>query len=1470
MKTKIRVFIPISIFILLVTAGLLLVRPIYFKIRTSVTDFASSIKESLEENLSMKINYESLSPSILTSVNIREITLSSVKEDQTLVEIAQVEKIRLDYSLIKLLKKDYRNGVKSLVVDGIHVQGNELFEFIKSNYSPSDEKKIEKKSESPNLLSFSPFLSEVPINLTIKNVSLFYETDSVSAQVSFKRMKMNYQNDLERITLVADAFFRADYNKTRYSGNLTLDSKLFNNFDGSTASICVSNLTDGNLRLNKMNFLFSFDDSVLSCTTIKNTFPLGFEAFYDIQNKHANLSINTRLLSLSSFVQSSKQDRLLKTLEGLKLTTSTEVSYYAEENSFEYKTDNSILIPDTILYSGAVGTLNISGDQNKVSVNRIELHGEKYDVSGNLELLFKNLNLSGFLDVTKFELQQGANISAEVYFDPLDKGFMAFIPQVFIDESAYTALQLTAIPVNDSVDFSFEGYDYSHFEADEPGRILIDGSFISSDKYLQTSVSINSFYLDSVLKTAISFLPEENRKMLQNLPDSAKTFMFSGDGYVSSDFSSVSFNVPYILLANTASDNQALMLSFDGNEQSIYLSQADLILGKLAFYATGSLDVLPDTREKFFLLDMNSGDIPYHFSGTVSDSVLNIMGDYNSEIRFDFSNPEFYSGVAICENLPFSVLDTSILTSVQTDVTYSVQDGIQIALNRLEVEEAGNKMGTRPRISVGGNINRYGASFDSIVFSDLYSQLDGSADVFFAKTEDTFASGGMNLKMKNPLSEEFIKLDISLSNPDMVPLTLENIKKNFYFDLQGLVNRLSMNRFTRINSNNNELTASLYASGTFEHPYVSASLDNLSIMLFGDAMQMHGSAIIEETDLTINDFIFNYRDVNINQVSGNFSLDSFLGDLAANVDAVLMDESFHAPLKVEVKDVIKQKGKILPSDFTTVISSEGLYGSLLKKNLGFSIAAMFSPDGVNVLSSDNLGLFAFFHKKTGDLLFDLNCKNTAKIHFEGFYDQFTNYINWDVSQIDVNLKELTSPFNLSKAINIYSGMLTGSLHVDGTLESPLFSGNLSVLNPSLNLPGIVSEKITTDKLILDVVNSEVTVHKKKLSVKKGEVIGSCKILFDKWNFDHLEANLYNEPGKFVPVDLKLRKDNAMGVVGDANLNLDLYLERKNLDVTGKIFAENAEFGVELTKMISQFENRSSLNLNVALEVNMGTHVRLTVDPVLRAIFVPGGKLNVGYESDSQVVLDGKLFLKSGDVGYLNRNFYIKEGYLKFSTDDEGFNPLMTVRAETRERDSNGESVTISLSAENQYLLDFSPRFTAVPAKSEAEIQSLLGQIMSGDSDSVGTFLFSAGDYAIQSFVGRKFENTLRDFFNFDIFSLRTNIIQNTLSYGLTQQKDKQNRNAISAGNFFDNSTVYIGKYLGSALYVDAMLNFQYDEKRVGDTTTVGGLIFKPEFGLELESPFVNIRWSVAPDIDAIIHKQYVPSSSLSLSWKFSF
>jgi hypothetical protein len=278
-------------------------------------------------------------------------------------------------------------------------------------------------------------------------------------------------------------------------------------------------------------------------------------------------------------------------------------------------------------------------------------------------------------------------------------------------------------------------------------------------------------------------------------------------------------------------------------------------------------------------------------------------------------------------------------------------------------------------------------------------------------------------------------------------------------------------------------------------------------------------------------------------------------------------------------------------------------------------------------------------------------------------------------------------------------------------------------------------------------------------------------------------------------------------------------------------------------------------------------MQVLLNPLLRGLVAPGTELTILADTLAGILeIRGDADLRGGEIVYLGRNFYLKEGRIAFNETFGAFDPRITIRAETRDRDSEGEQVTIIMTASNQLLSRFSPVYTASPSKSETEIMQMLGQIIAGDSATIGDLTFTMLDYGVQLAVLRRIETGLRELLNFDIFSLRTMVLQNVLKKRFDSAQDDK---PITAGSVLENSTLYAGKYFGSSIYADALMHLSYDENEVLSGRSATGIVFQPEIGLEMASPFVTIRWSVAPELGKTDFL-WVDAASITLSWKFSF
>ncbi|MBO4547163.1 MAG: translocation/assembly module TamB domain-containing protein [Treponema sp.] len=298
------------------------------------------------------------------------------------------------------------------------------------------------------------------------------------------------------------------------------------------------------------------------------------------------------------------------------------------------------------------------------------------------------------------------------------------------------------------------------------------------------------------------------------------------------------------------------------------------------------------------------------------------------------------------------------------------------------------------------------------------------------------------------------------------------------------------------------------------------------------------------------------------------------------------------------------------------------------------------------------------------------------------------------------------------------------------------------------------------------------------------------------------------------------------------------------------------------------DDDEGMEVDVDLKIRAAQRVQISYSTFLRAVVVPGSEIEVSYSSeDKRMLLDGDVPIRSGEIVYLNSSFYIKSAEIHFNSNEESFDPRVSVLAECKTRDENGENVTITLQVDKQRLSKLSPHLSSSPARSEREIMEILGGMLTSNSNNAAYLALATGDYALQSVLVRRLENALRDFFKFDIFSVRTNVVQNAVKQSVSRNSSGSDN---LAGNYLDGTTVYIGKYFGEAIFADAMLRLDYDKNRRGSDYTYDGISFRPELGFELAAPFAKIRWSVSPDLESIRNMKIVENTALTLSWKFNF
>lgn len=1497
MKLKILKFgISSILFIATIFLALVLIRPSINKLEQSLTNYRDSLLLKIEDKTGLQISYKSISPSILSAFNIKGIVLCDVNTE---LPILQIKKASLSYNLKDLIKGDFSKAFNKLIINGITVEydsivNNNLLEKLSmlstktSSTSNNAESKDSKKLED----IVKDVLFTLPFGIEFRDINLHYQDKMLNAVASLSDVIL--EKDISGLLLDASIDGKVDVSLlpplqkkltasfgdglNHISGNFYAAITLSSDLNGSMGRIRFSSVKSELFSMSNISFLTQYMDGVIHGASIQERMPFSVKAEYDTKSQFLALKAEMDKFDPFSLVTINKENELIDKIKGSTISGNYSFELDSQKSTIHYAGNGSLDVSSGLIPAGANVAFDITGNSRDIVVSNLSVHSEIADASLEGSYNFSKMSLSGLAFLERFVTPSGGTISGEMFIDPLDSGFVCFIPQLYFNDKSFTALQLTMIPdlKTKSFDFDFEMSDYSHIDYGTPGIISVAGSLMGGENlFVQAQISVNDFFVDSIIET-IAFFTPNNKKSLQGLSSVFDTTMMTNEFYVSTDFSSVSFNVPYWIIADTAQDNGIVVISFTGNENNLNISQFDFLYGTNSIQFIADVGIDYEFKSAFFTADATVNSIPYSLNGSfMPETGLNIKGSYGLSVLISFlqsSQGISVDGLFNFQDFPIAFGNTVITCTADLSSHVPLYDiaSCFVDIRLLSVSEASGLIPFEPSLSLSGKINNYGLTLDNIIYNDLVSLLDGSGNLMWSFSDSIFESASLNLSLTSTTTSESYLVSASLSNPDKK--TLSSLVNDFYFSSQISINEFPMARVRLMQSELDVCSADIMIMGTIENPYVSLNVKPSRLSFSGVPFYFNAGASLDDGVFYLNDSQILFGNHKVSNISGQFSLSNFVGKVNGVYDGSLSSEyNIHAPIELAISSSIttEEKGftglknalaKGIP-EYVIAELDAMLTGSLFDENQSISLDIERYPGYIKLSSDENLGIAGTLTNE-GNISVKLDGRMPLHAEIQGFINQQQMNINAMNIYSDLSAFEhlLYFPY-----VALHGGLLRGNASLGGILADPEFSGDFIVQNLAISCPDYVPEHIVGANVPITLRENEIKIDNYLFDVDEGNVNLDLTLTMDRWKLDLLSLKIKTPKDTFIPALINIP---PVTIDGMSTCDLNINITMSSCDIVGKFYAQNVDIKLfENNMIVPNSSKENTMKFTLDIDVTTGQHVEIKINPLLRGLIEPGTNLKLKSDSiANEFKIKSDVKLRGGEVTYLNRNFYLREGRIILDEDGETFDPRLTVRAEIRERDENGEPVRIIMSAENQRLSEFNPSYISSPARSELEIMTMLGQAAAGDIQDGWDVLLTGVDYGFQVFVLGKIENALRDLLNSDIFSLRTMGLQNSLRQFLNNRNESK---PLTISNFLDNTTVYIGKYFGSSIYADALFHFAYDETKIASGESVSGLMFQPEIGLEMDSPFATIRWTLAPEIGTTQHL-WVPATSITLSWKFVF
>ncbi len=668
-------------------------------------------------------------------------------------------------------------------------------------------------------------------------------------------------------------------------------------------------------------------------------------------------------------------------------------------------------------------------------------------------------------------------------------------------------------------------------------------------------------------------------------------------------------------------------------------------------------------------------------------------------------------------------------------------------------------------------------------------------------------------------------------------------------DVEVHVDRLRLDRFVALPISG---TASgrIRVTGSLAEPLITAELTSYDVPLNEDHVTLALASSYDGQHVTIEDLAVDFRDHRIRGVAGRIDTSTgsvalrgryegeYLGQQVSLDLAVTGTASFPADPALERSLPVEAVLTVAATGVTVGDQSKPPWDATVRwedGGLAFAggpldgLSGRIAPDGTfDVVVSAPLPL-----------------QGTASGTLTG------NELSAELSIAALDLTVLNNLMHTS-AVTVLAGSATGTVRLRGPINDPALFGALQATGVVVESP-LIPQRVGPLAFPVAAEDRELTLGRTRpeRGVAPLEVNGTVR--FGQWTPLAYDFSVQTATEDGVPVDYRF---GPISVDGIAHGSLRISGDQDATHVAGAVEAGTARVFIDSAGRGSP---PAWEPLTVDLQATTGRGVELTWPsedlPILEALVDVDQVVSISYDGfsgDYSVV--GDVAIRRGELYFFNRTFVLRDGLVSFAEDGGRFDPMVTVRAETRERTPDEGTLWIYLDADSP-LSALDPqtvRLSSVPSRPLPELRALLGApFANGTAGEDVDLLVIAGGMVSEFGMVRPMERALRDSLGLDLFSIRSQLVENLLRTPL----------GVSRPDLLDNTEVVVGKYLGDDLFFEALVRVESDT-----VSSVPELRTNLELSLEWATPFFLMEWSLLPSLT----DPFQTDNALSLSWHFVY
>jgi hypothetical protein len=1229
-------------------------------------------------------------------------------------------------------------------------------------------------------------------------------------------------------------------------------------------------------RLGALGFQVSLKDNKIEARKITDRSPLDISLEYSLDTRDLAASFRCEDFSPRNLVSLSGDFRDFNPWLSAGSTGSGSFSMDSGGN-MHYTVDLSGKIPRNLPAANSSFTVKASGDKNRIRFNRLSLdlpdlpawRGSSRSLGGSIlfygEMGLKPFAPNGTISLSNFSMRTdpSATVNAELTVSTRGNEIGISGASVIVGDVELAVFGVSLYPEASGISFDLS---VLRFQDEDPGMgsITLGGVLAFKPRQIEAYCRLDSFPALDLANMAEPFTLGLSLPALAEA--AARKTTVSADLFVSTDFEHILYNVPHMVVEYRGVGEGTARFSALGTDRRFELIEGRIERpGQDGVLLTGYVD-FPSFQDVSFSLNASYRDMSYYVNGEFLDNhSLSIRGSYGLS-GYIGAGLSGYSGYLEAVDIPIPIRSRMARMGFSASLRYDSRDFWSVDINHLELSGIGLPGSSPAFLRISGGANQNGAFFEEFLLDDGMGSLSGNAAL-------TWNAGFSDLQGR---------LDISSPEGSEVYTgqgSWRDRNLDFFFSGTGMqVSRL-LEALPAGDQGKGGLLSNVLADGNVRLRWSPENSFRVNLELSSLSAQSRDTEIEASFRASLDNQEFSLQDLRIKLAGLEGEIPWFLvrrqdnwaggaGRIRGTLAGRNVGVSFEMASRFAGTDSWLEIAPAL-SDLEGKLSLWDIRMDALESEQVFDF--VFSRQGSLVSFSGGPGEMIRFRLAEGGNFY-AGFSHPSPIRGSVVGTISPSEIDARASDIYVDLPALWQFIPVETDIELAGGYITASLDIRGSPADPEFFGSARGNSLRIRVPRFVDADIRPVPVNVTLEGNEMRFGPVPAACGSGSGLLSGWFQFDRWIPSIFSIDIAVSSGSPIPVKFDIQGVLVRGIVSG---NLNVAMEDWSIMVNGDLTAQETEISLNASELARAQEEGMWDELPFPVMANIGVTAGRRVEflwptrefPMLRAYADMGARTRVTVDTaDRRFSFTGDINLRSGEIFYFERNFFIRSGTLSFNENEQQFDPRISARAETRDRTNEGP-VTISMIVDNAPLLSFQARFESSPALSQMEIFSLLGQSITGISGSSGDtanspFLASSVDILTQFQVVRRIERTIRDFLRLDMFSVRTQVLQNYVFQAVGLEKQPVDRIA-TVGNYFDNTSVYVGKYIGSDMFIQSMVSLRYDETK----PTMGGYTFEPDFSVELRSPLGNIRWNLVPT-----HPEnwYISDNSFTISWNFVF